>query len=137
MQARYHSFMNPSPALPELPVALRELLRRQVRAVVWLVVRIVALSALSASLVMASPWLRNNRWILDMLAGVLVLWPLWGTIGRNWGWRIALGKSYLAAGRHADALAVLRPLDGLQGMLFDATGEGRAALSSARKKENP
>jgi hypothetical protein len=129
--------MNSSPALPELPVALRELLRRQVRAVVWLVVRIVALSALSASLVMASPWLRANRWILDMGAGVLVLWPLWGSVGRNWAWRIALGKSYLAAGRHADAEIVLKPLDGLQGILFDATGEGREALESARKNNKP
>jgi hypothetical protein len=129
--------MNSSPALPELSAALRELLRRQVRAVVWLVVRIVALSALSASLVMASPWLRTNRWLLDMLGGVLVLWPLWGSVGRNWAWRIALGKSYLAAGRFADAMAVLRPLDGLQGMLFDATGEGRAALIAARKKDQP
>ncbi len=128
--------MSVNPVLPELSVALRELLRRQVRAVVWLVVRIVALSALSASLVMASPWLRNNRWTLDMASGILVLWPLWGSIGRNWAWRIALGKSYLAAGRHADAEAVLQPLDGLQGMLFDATGEGRAALSAARKESN-
>ncbi len=128
--------MNSPAALPELPDALRELLRRQVRAVVWLVVRIVALSALSASLVMASPWLRNNRWTLDMASGVLVLWPLWGSIGRNWAWRIALGKSYLVAGRHADATAVLQPLDGLQGMLFDATGAGRVALSAARKESN-
>jgi hypothetical protein len=109
------------------------LLRRQVRALVWLVVRIVLLSALSASLVRFSPWLAANRWTLDALSGILVLWPLWSAVGRNWAWRIALGRAYLGAGRFSDAETVLAPLDGLQGALFDATGEGRAALSAARK----
>jgi hypothetical protein len=122
-----------SEALPELSDALRELLRRQVRAVVWLVVRIIALSALSASLVISVPWLRTNRWLLDALSGVLVLWPLWGAVGRNWAWRIALGRAYQNAGRLADAEAVLKPLDGLQGALFDATGEGRKALAAVRE----
>lgn len=122
-----------SDTLPELPDALRELWRRQIRAIVWLVVRIVAVAAISASLVISTPWLRTNRWILDAISGVLVLWPLWGTVGRNWAWRIALGRAYYNAGRHADAEAVLKPLSGLQGALFDATGEGQKTLDAARE----
>ena len=67
-----------------------------------------------------------------MGGGILALWPLWQGVGKNWAWRISLGKAYARAGRLADAEVLLRPLDGLQGSLFDATGEGRTILSEAR-----
>ena len=123
------------PNLPELADAQKTLFRRQVRAVVLLLVRIVLLAMLTATLTFSIPWLRTNRAPLDMLGGVLALWPLWSDIGKNWAWRIKLGRAYASAGRFPDAEALLRPLDGLQGALFDATGDGRKTLSKARENK--
>lgn len=122
------------PSLPPLDEALRALLRRQVRAVVWLLVRMLLLAMLTAWLVLLSPWLRQNRWLLDTPSGLLVLWPFVTAVGRNWLWRIALGRAYCQAGRFADAERTLRPLDGLQGRLFDAQGDGARALAEARSR---
>jgi hypothetical protein len=124
--------VNAPPDLPDLPDAQKTLFRRQVRAVVLLLVRIVLIAMLTATLTFSIPWLRINRAPLDMLGGVLALWPLWADVGRNWAWRIKLGQAYASAGRMPDAEVLLRPLDGLQGSLFDAAGEGRKILSEAR-----
>ena len=126
--------VNDSTTLPELSDAQKTLFRRQVRAVAMLLVRIVLIALLTATLTLSVPWLRTNRAILDMGGGVLALWPLWSAVGRNWAWRIALGRAYASADRFADAESLLRPLDGLQGSLFDATGAGREALSEARRR---
>ena len=128
--SRYHSFDVTS--LPDLADAQKTLFRRQIRAIVLLLVRIVLIAMLTATLTLAIPWLRTNRAPLDMLGGVLALWPLWADVGKNWAWRIQLGRAYASAGRLSDAEALLRPLGGLQGSLFDATGEGRKILSEAR-----
>ena len=120
--------------LPECATALRELLRRQIRALVLLLVRIVAcalLLTLLKPLWDARPWLGNLLFALGaLLCGV----PLLREVGRNWGWRIALGQAYLDAGRETDAETVLQPLASLQGQFFDPSGQGRLALATLRKK---
>ncbi len=125
-----------SDSLPGRDDALRELLRRQLRAVVWLAVRIVLFGMVSASVVLSSPWWREHRALLDIVAGIGTLWPLWTAVSRNWAWRTRLGRAYLDAGRVDDALVVLQPLDGFQGSLFDATGDGRRWLSEARERRD-
>ncbi len=121
--------------LPERGAALRELLRRQIRAVVLLVVRIAAcalLLTLLKPLWGARPWLSN---LLFGLGGLLCGIPLLRDVGRNWRWRIALGQAYLAAGHYEDAEVTLKPLDGIQGQLFDPEGGGLRALETVRRKK--
>ena len=118
--------------LPERDEALNQLLRRQVRALMLLFVRILLLAMLMAFFLQQWPALRNHRWLLDTISGILCVGPLLKSVTRNWGWRIELGKAYLAGGRFSDAVAVLRPLEGMQGQLFDLGGEGLAALQKAK-----
>lgn len=122
-----------SAALPERDAAMRILFRRQVRALVLLLLRIVLLAMLFTFLKIQMPWLRPAQPLLDAVMGVLALWPFWTAVGRNWQWRIKLGRAYLDAGRADDAVAVLSALDGVQGRLFDAEKEGAAVLARARE----
>lgn len=121
-----------STTLPDRDEALRQLFRRQVRALMALFIRILLLAMLTAFLLQQWPVLRHHCWFLDTLSGILCVGPLLKTATRNWGWRIALGKAYLAAGRFSDAEAVLRPLEGIQGQLFDLSRDGFEALKKAR-----
>lgn len=121
--------MNP---LPDREAAMRTLFQRQIRATVMLGVRVVGLAVLTTILKIQMPWLRPYSAVLDALSGILALWPFWTSVGRNWQWRIELGKAYADAGQFVDAIAVLEALDGIQGKLFDAQGVGAAALAKAR-----
>lgn len=112
---------------------MRQLVKRQWAAIGMLLLRIVLISVLVTVLRMQMPWIRSAQPILDGAGGVLALWPFWTAVGRNWAWRIALGKAYVEAGRHADAIRVLRALDGVQGRLFDVQGEGMRILTQARE----
>lgn len=122
-------------ALPERDEALKQLFRRQVQALMALLIRILLLAMLSAFLLQQWPLLRQYRWFLDTLTGILCIGPLLKSVTRNWGWRIALGKAYLAADRFGDAEALLRPLEGIQGQLFDLSGEGLETLKKARAQQ--
>lgn len=117
--------------LPDRETALRTLLRRQLRALVLVVVRILALAILLTLLKPLwgpRPLLGNFFFALGaLLCGV----PLLRDVGRNWGWRIALGEAYLNANRLEDARAVLQPLQSIQGQLFDPGGRGARALAAA------
>src|SRR5690349_20518077 len=115
--------------LPEPETALTELSRRYVRQWVFLLMRIVTLGILTAIMVRQPPWLEQNRALLDALSGVLALWPLFTDMGKLYAWRIALGRRYAEAKRWADAARTLAPVGGIQGRLFDVTGEGRYWLA--------
>jgi hypothetical protein len=119
--------------LPDVETALTELTRRQIRVVVALVVRVIAVALLTAILARQIPALRQVKPLVDALSGVLVLWPFFTAYGRLQAWRIALGRSYAKAQRWADAERTLTPLAGLRGSLYDATGEGRYWLAVARR----
>lgn len=123
-----------TPTLPEREIALRELSRRTLGLWLSLFLRILALGILSAIFVAQVPWLRQNRALLDMLSGVLALWPFFTGIGRLHAARIALGRRYAEAERWDDALATLEPLAAPVGRFFDATGEGRYWLAVAYRK---
>lgn len=123
-----------SQELPEREDALRQLFRRQVRAIVALVLRMVLLAMLSAFLLIQWPALRQSRWILDTVTGMICVGGLLKEVARNWSWRIGLGVAYLKAGRYADAELVLKPLDTVQGQLFDPGGQGASALAKAREE---
>ncbi len=116
---------------PEPAMAI--LAKRQRAAVAMLLFRVVLLSVLTTSLRMRIPESKSIQPMMDAVAGVLALWPFWTAVGRNWAWRIALGRSYVEAGRNADAVRVLSALDGVQGRLFDVQGEGGAVLRAARE----
>lgn len=117
--------------LPEPETALPELSRRYIRLWISLLVRIVALGILTAILVRQSSWLENNRVLLDSLSGVLALWPFFTGMGKLYAWRIVLGRKYAEAERWTDAAQTLAPVGGIQGRLFDVTGEGRYWLAIA------
>jgi hypothetical protein len=117
--------------LPDPKTALPELSRRYIRQWVSLLFRIVALGILSAILVRQSPWLEQNRVLLDSLSGVLALWPFFTGMGKLYTWRIALGRRYAEAERWSHAAQTLAPVSGIQGRLFDMTGEGRYWLALA------
>jgi len=119
--------------LPERSEAMAILARRQRQAIGFLVFRVLLLSLLSGILRVQMPWLRSVEGGMDAVAGVLALWPFWTAVGRNWQWRIALGTAYVNAGRFPDAVLVLQALDGIQGKLFDARGDGAQALATARQ----
>jgi hypothetical protein len=120
--------------LPNRESALRALLRRQLRALVLLLVRIVAVALLLTLLKPLwgpRPWLGNLGFALGaLLCGI----PLLRDVARNWSWRIALGEAYLAAHRFDDAHAVLLPLRSIQGQLFDPGARGARALALTREK---
>jgi hypothetical protein len=117
--------------LPEPETALPELSRRYIRQWISLLFRIVALGILTATLVRQSSWLEQNRILLDSLSGVLALWPFFTGMGKLYLWRIALGRKYAEADRWSDAAQTLAPVGGIQGRLFDVTGEGRYWLALA------
>jgi hypothetical protein len=122
-------------SLPEREVALRQLLRRQLRAVILLLVRLVAwglLLTLLKPLWTSRLWLEN---LLFALGALLCGIPLFKDISRNWSWRIALGVAYLNANRLADAEALLSPLTGIQAQLFDPKNIGNQALVALKEKK--
>lgn len=119
--------------LPEPESAMATLAARQRRAIGLLAFRVMLLCVLSGVIKVQMPWMRQLEVLLDAGAGVLALWPFWTAVGRNWQWRIALGTAYANSGRPADAVRVLSALDGIQGRLFDARGDGAAALAAARR----
>lgn len=119
--------------LPDVDTALIELTRRQIRVGVALVVRIIAVALLTTILAHQVPAMARMKPLVDALSGVLVLWPFFTAYGRLQAWRIALGRSYAKAERWADTERTLLPLDGLRGSLYDATGEGRYWLATARR----
>lgn len=128
---------SPLKDLPDREVALRALLRRQLRALVLVVVRLVAVAILLTLLKPLwgpRPLLGNVFFALGaLLCGV----PLLRDVGRNWGWRIALGEAYLHANRLEDARVVLQPLRSIQGQLFDPGGRGARALAAATPPQTP
>lgn len=122
-------------AAPPTDEALTALLRRTVRAWAWLLVRVVTLALLLAILSVQSPWVRQNRALMDALSGILALWPFFTAMGRIYSWRIALGRSYVREERWADAERTLSPLPGYRARLFDATGEGTYWLAVAHREQ--
>ena len=120
-----------APALPAFETAARELARREARAFAWMLVRLVCTAVLIALFLRAAPALSPFRPLFDAGAGVLVLAPLFTSLGRVFAWRIALAQSYLSATRFADADTALRPLSGIRATLFDARGEGRYCRAHA------
>lgn len=117
--------------LPEAESALPELARRHARAVVALLLRAVSLAFLTAVLTIVAPAVRPYRPLLDAASGVLALWPFFTSLGRLYAWRITLGRAYARAGRWADAVRTLGPLQGARARLFDAPGQGRYYLGAA------
>lgn len=100
------------------------LFRRNVRAAVFLLVRLVAVGILLALLEATSPWVRQNRGFVDAGASVLVVWPFYTVVGRNAAWRIALGRSYVREARWAEAEQALAVFARFYAVPFDAAGEG-------------
>ena len=122
-------------SLPEREVALRQLLRRQLRAVVLVLVRLVAWGLL---LTLLKPLWVGRLWLENVLFGLGALFcgiALFKDISRNWGWRIALGVAYLNANRLADADALLAPLTGIQAQLFDPQNIGSQARLTVKQKK--
>lgn len=123
----------PADAAPPIETALPQLAQRSVRAAVWLVIRLVAVAVLTTMLVRQAPGLRSFRLVLDFIGALLVLVPFLTALGRNYGWRIRLGRAYATEERWADAETALGVLTGLRATLFDATGEGRYHLARVRR----
>ncbi|WP_309709488.1 hypothetical protein [Armatimonas sp.] len=122
-------------SLPEREVALRQLLRRQLRAFIFVLVRLVAWGLL---LTLIKPLWVGRLWLDNLLFGLGALLcgiPLFKDISRNWGWRIALGVTYLNANRLEDAEALLAPLTGIQALLFDPKQIGSQALTTLQQKK--
>jgi hypothetical protein len=124
----------PQPLSPPVDKALAELARRHLRAVIAMLVRVVALGILSAILAAQSPGLAKARLLMDAVAGGLALWPFFTALGRLYAWRIALGRAYVTEARFADAEQTLAPMmAGPRVRLFDATGEGAYWLAIAKR----
>jgi hypothetical protein len=117
---------------PPIDAALTELVRRSVRAGVWLVLRLVCAGFLLALVARQSPALAKAGAWLQPLAGLLVTLPFFTALGKNYAWRIALGRAYVAERRWSDAEKTLGVLTGARAALFDAAGEGRYHLAVAR-----
>jgi hypothetical protein len=115
--------------LPEIETALRALRRRDIRAWVDLLVRLLLLALLRTFLVMRYPALRPWGILLDAMVFLLLLWPLFLQLARNMRWRIALGRHYVEARRWDEARRTLAPLSQERSALLDATGEGTFALA--------
>lgn len=116
----------PKPSeLPSVETAGRELMAREARAFAWMLVRLVCVAFLITMLTRSAPGMQAFRVLFDAIGGVLILAPLFTSLGRTFAWRIALGRAYVGARRYADADAVLAVLSGLRAKLFDANGEGR------------
>ena len=118
--------------LPEADTALIELTRRQTRAIVSLLLRVVGVGILIAVLVTQVPGLARHRGFLDAGGFVLILWPFITMQGKIVSWRIALGQKYAAANRWADAERTLAPLGGRYARFFDAKGDGLRLLNESR-----
>ena len=118
--------------LPDVDAALTELARRQARAAVSLILRLVGVGILIAVLVTQIPALARNRWLLDATGFGLILWPFFTEQGKLFAWRIALGRGYVRAKRWQDAERTLAPLAHRYGQFFDAGGAGRQALAEAQ-----
>ncbi|MBC7806243.1 MAG: hypothetical protein H7145_08840 [Akkermansiaceae bacterium] len=123
--------------LPALETARRELMTREARAFAWMLVRLVCVAFLITMLTRSAPGLQPLRILFDAVGGVLILAPLFTSLGQTFAWRIALGKAYLTEYRFDDADALLAVLSGLRAKLFDANGEGRyyraVALRSSQR----
>ncbi len=121
----------PARPAPPLGEAMSALLRRNVRAVVFVFVRLVAVALLSTLLERQIPSVRRNRLLVDAIGSVLVIWPFYTAIGRNAAWRIALGRAYVREGRWAEAERALLPFLRRGYQPFDAGGEGAYWLAVA------
>ncbi|MES2462349.1 MAG: hypothetical protein V4671_17330 [Armatimonadota bacterium] len=120
---------------PPLKEALAGLSRQTGWAIGSLVVRIVAVAALGTILAHQIPWLRQNRVVLDVVGGALVLWPFFTALGRAYAWRIALGRTYAREERWTDAELTLTPFRHPRTrLIFDATGEGIYWLAISRSE---
>ena len=111
-------------AAPPAEDALAALFRRNLRSVVALAVRVVAVGLLLALLERELPWVRRNRLFVEALGSVLVVWPFFTAVGRNAAWRIALGRAYVQEKRWAEAERALLPFSRRGYQPFDAGGEG-------------
>ena len=122
--------------LPPLDAAKRELMAREARAFAWMLLRLVCVAFLTTLIVRSVPALAPFRVLLDAGGGVLILAPLFTSLGQTFAWRIRLGKDYADAHRFADADAVLCVLSGLRATLFDARGAGRFHRATALRGMN-
>lgn len=109
---------------------------REARAFAWMLVRLVCIAFLITMLTRNAPGLQPFRVLFDAIGGVLILAPLFTSLGQTFAWRIALGKAYIEARRFTDAETVLAVLSGLRAKLFDANGEGRYYRALALRSAN-
>lgn len=109
-------------------------MRRQTRAFMSALLRVVGVGIIIAVCVTRVPALAANRGILDVAGIGLIIWPFLTEWGRITAWRIALGKAYAGAERWAEAERTLAPLSHPYARFFDATGEGRLLLAEAQMK---
>lgn len=121
---------------PPVEAALSGLVGRTVRAVVFVFVRLVGLALLVSVLAARSPWIEAHRAYFDAGAALLVVLPFFTTLGRIFGWRIALGRAYVREGRWAEAERALAPFARRRWTYhpFDAAGEGAYWLAVARQQ---
>ncbi len=113
----------PPAAAPAASEALAALQRRTIRAVVFLFVRLVAVSVFITILTLRYPQLRNSH-LPDVVGILLVILPFFTAIGRGFAWRIALGRAYVGEGRWAEAEQALRVFDRAGYHPFDSHAEG-------------
>lgn len=143
-KSKHKTALNTTNATPnELPIASdaqAELARQYLRTVVSLLIRTVAVALLAALLVAQIPVFRQVRWLIDMISGVLVLWPFFTRIGRIYARRIHLGKQYVEREQWDSAVQILAPVEGWRSRFFDVTGEGTywraTALYSLKQYED-
>jgi hypothetical protein len=107
-----------------MAAAQTELGRRYLRAVVSLMIRTVAVALLKAIFLDQIPGLRPFRNVLDMVAGVVVLWPFFVAVERVYSQRIVLGRRYLEAKQFESAATILAPVEGWRARFFNRNGEG-------------
>lgn len=119
--------------LPPVDEALAALARRELRAVILLIARLIAVAVLITLLEMQVPALRRAPFLPEAVGGALILWPFFTARGRNAAWRIALGRSYARAKRWAEAERTLRPFARRAALGFDAAGEGAYWLAVAQR----
>ena len=89
--------------LPPVDAALAALARRELRALVLLVARLIAVAVLIALLETQIPALRRAPFLPGAVGGALILWPFFTARGQSAAWRIALGRSYARAKRWPEA----------------------------------
>ena len=118
-------------ALPDGDTALRQLAVGHARAVFSLLLRLLSAGFLIALLTIQLPAVRRALPLANAVGVALVAWPFFTSMGRLYGWRIALGRRCAEANQWEDAVRTLTPLVGMRATLFDAGGEGRYHLALA------